>query len=180
MTRDRARKAAVHQHAQATGESYARAGRTLAGGDPPQPNPAPSPAAVTIEVAEFNGPNWGGDLHSHGVSIAITARADDGRGAWIGAEDLPEGVQVLEQALQDLPANRGPEFDIRQLEQLHQALSSQLPGCDIGICDDDDLDTDDPGDEEFYALQQAQDEADGIVLLFHTELTWDCDQPTCR
>ena len=98
MTRDRARKAAVHQHAEATGESYTRAGRTLATTDA-----RPSPVTVWIEVDDFPGPSWGGYLHSHGSSVAITARADGGAGRWLGPDDLPGGAPVLEDALELLP-----------------------------------------------------------------------------
>jgi hypothetical protein len=174
MTRNRARKAAVRQHAEATGESYTRVGHAL---------PAVAPATVWIEVGEFNGPSWGGDLHSHGVDVSITARADAGRGAWIGPDELPGGVQGLEDALLGLPPSDDGGFNMAELGPLQQVLRSQLPGADIVLCDSDDGlndDLDDPAAEEFYALQQAQDEAERIVLLFHTELTWDCTQRFCR
>jgi hypothetical protein len=118
MTRDRARKAAVHQHAQATGESYTRAGRTLTGTDTP-----PAPVTVWIQIDDFHGPSWGGYLHSHGTSVAITARADGGAGRWLGPDALPGGVQVLEDALQLLPDPDGG-FDLVPDSSAAQSLAA--------------------------------------------------------
>lgn len=123
----------------------------------------PEPAVYRWADQDFDGPSWGGNLHSHGTTYVVIARADGGRGPWLTPDMALGGPDVLKGATRVL--HDGPEGQTSlDAHHLTERRAAGFPGIRYldwwpGLIEPD-------LDEEPAPLAQG-------------EWTWNCENPDC-
>jgi len=117
-----------------------------------------------VWVSRFTGPDWGGGLHSHGLTVE--AIGEYGVGGWL----TPDAVRVdLAEAVQLRDITYGPDLDS---DQLAAALRQAFPGAEVSFEAPDEY-----GDHD--SVDEDQDDGARPPLLIEKELTWSCDGSSC-
>jgi hypothetical protein len=175
MTENKQLKAAARAHAAATGMSYTRALRDITTNDAtntatgtPEAATAPTwkPAAFEVWTEQFDGPHWGGGLHTHGFFVTVFGRTEGGTGTWLTPENWPGDPANLRSATRryiDEDGNHDLDWD-----HLEQALTTAFPGADVAF--------------DAQAVNRDFDDADeeqDMPPLIDCEFTYDCDDEDC-
>ncbi|BDT39528.1 hypothetical protein [Streptomyces yaizuensis] len=114
----------------------------------------PAPAVFRLFDLDFDGPYWGGGLHSHGVEVWVTARADGGRGPWLHPGMALGGADALKGALRLEADGETPD-----LGHLNAVLRRAFPGAAEGP----------------FALNRYADMDTAPPMLARALWTLDCD-----
>jgi hypothetical protein len=168
VTENKQLKAAARAHAAATGVSYTRALRDITTPDTVSSAPAPAgkPPAFEVWTEEFDGPHWGGVLHTHGFFVTVFGRAEGGTGTWLTPENWPGGPASLRDATRscvDEDGNHDLDWD-----HLEEALTAVYPGAVVAF--------------DAQAVNRDFDDADEEVdmpKLIDVEFTRDCEAEDC-
>lgn len=120
----------------------------------------PEPAVYKYGEEDFDGPHWGGGLHTHGTSYWVIARADGGRGRWLTPDMALGGPEVLKGALRLM--RNGPQ-DQACLDDAHltATFAAGFPG--IRYLD-------------WWPGLNEPDLDEEPATLAEGEWTWDCEQ----
>jgi hypothetical protein len=124
-----------------------------------RPGRCPEPAVYRVNDQDFDGPHWGGGLHSHGTWVWVIARADGGRGRWLTPDLALGGPDTLTGALRaDAPDDQGV-MGFPDIDHLRSVLDKAFPGATEGV----------------FALDRYADVDDDPADLVRREFMWDCD-----
>ncbi|WNV86666.1 hypothetical protein [Umezawaea sp. Da 62-37] len=79
----------------------------------------------------WDGPSWGGGLHTHGVTVTMTGRADGGTGDWLTPAQWPGDRTDLDRVFRRVPRpDGGLELDHDHLDRV---LTAAWPGAQVTV-----------------------------------------------
>jgi len=157
MTNNKARKADARALAQTDGISYTSALRQVTAS--PDTPVTTRPPVFHVWVDYWDGPSWGGGLHTHGVTMTMAGRADDGAADWLTRAQWPGDPTDLDHLFRPVSGpDGGLEFDYDHLDRV---LTAAWPGAQVTVeeadtADDNDWDDDAADDEEFPVLARRE------------------------